>query len=80
VLKNANDGPLGGAVEDPGAPTINAKNVDDGPLVPGGGGVSGPHPGFKRCVLNLHGYERQKVILLTGPTFPTPGRAIAYNP
>jgi hypothetical protein len=37
VLKNANDGPLGGVVEDPGAPTINAKNVDDGPLGPEGG-------------------------------------------
>jgi hypothetical protein len=30
-------GPLGGGARDPGAPTINAKNIDDGPL----GGADG---------------------------------------
>jgi hypothetical protein len=31
TLKNVDGGPLGGGVRDPGAPIINAKNVDDGP-------------------------------------------------
>jgi hypothetical protein len=26
----------------------------------GGGGGFGPHPGSEGCVINLHGYDRQK--------------------
>jgi hypothetical protein len=40
---------------------------------------SGLHPGSERCVVNLHGYEREKIILLTGPSFPAPGPAMAYD-
>jgi hypothetical protein len=46
------------------------RNIDGGPLAPlrgGGGRGSGPHPGSKRYVVNLHRYDRQKVILLMGP-------------
>jgi hypothetical protein len=71
-------GPLGGDAEDLGAPTINVKNVDSG--LPGRRGGSGLHLGSKRCVVNLHGYQRQKVILLMGPTFTTPGPTMAYDP
>jgi hypothetical protein len=67
MLKTSMVGPLGGGAEDLGAPTINARNIDGGP--PWGGG-SGLHPGSKRCVVNLHGQDRQKVILLTSPTSP----------
>jgi hypothetical protein len=42
------------------------KNVDDMPPDPHGG--SGLHPGSERFVINLYGYDRQKIILLTGPT------------
>jgi hypothetical protein len=31
-------------------------------------GGSGPHPGSEGCVINLHGYDKQRVILLTGYT------------
>jgi hypothetical protein len=62
-------GPLGGGVRDPGAPTINTKSIDGGPLGPRGGGGSGLHLRFERCFVNLHMYDRQKVILLTGPTY-----------
>jgi hypothetical protein len=51
-------GPLGGGARDPRAPTINAKNIDGGPPTPKGG--SGLHPRFERCVVNLHGYDKQK--------------------
>jgi hypothetical protein len=54
-----------GATGDPGAPTINIKNVDGGPPGPHGG--SDPHSGCEQCAINLHGYDRQGVILLTGP-------------
>jgi hypothetical protein len=59
-------GPLADADGEPGAPTINVKNVDDEPssLCRGGGG-SGLHLGSERCVVNLHGYDTQKVILFT---------------
>jgi hypothetical protein len=36
--------PLAGVDQDPGAPTINAQNINDGSLGPWGGG-SGPHLG-----------------------------------
>jgi hypothetical protein len=72
-------GLLGGSVRDPGAPTINEKNINSGPLGPCEGGVD-LHRGSKRCVINLHEYERQKVILLMDPTFPAPGPAMAYDP
>jgi hypothetical protein len=32
-------GPLGGDARDSGAPTINARNIDNGPPVPCGGGA-----------------------------------------
>jgi hypothetical protein len=54
--KMSTAGSLRGNARDPGAPNINAKNVDDGPQA------------LVRGVINLHGYDRQKVILLTGPT------------
>jgi hypothetical protein len=81
MLRNIDGGPLGGAAEDPGAPTINTKNVDGSPQAPMGGGGGGLRcPRSKRCIINLHGYKRQEVILLTGPTFPAPGPAMAYDP
>jgi hypothetical protein len=71
-------GPLGGVrTGDPGAPTINVKNIDDGHPGPHGG--SGPHPGYKRCVVNLHRHDRQKVILLTGLILPTLCSVMAEN-
>jgi hypothetical protein len=51
--------PLGGDVRELGAPTVNAKNIDSGPPILRGGG-SGLHLGSERCVVNLHGYDRQK--------------------
>jgi hypothetical protein len=36
-----------------------------GPQAPVGGG-SDLHQGSEMCVINLHGHNRQKVILLTG--------------
>jgi hypothetical protein len=40
---------LGGADGDPGAPTINVKNVNGG--VPGPHWGSGLYPGYERCVV-----------------------------
>jgi hypothetical protein len=40
TLRNIDDGPLGGADRDPGAPTINVTNIDGGPL--GGTGARDP--------------------------------------
>jgi hypothetical protein len=34
---------------------------------PGPHGGSGPHLGSEGRAVNLHGYDRQRVILLTGP-------------
>jgi hypothetical protein len=49
-------GPLGGVVEDPGAPTIDAKkHRQRGPRPLWGSNL---HPGSERCVVNLHGYHR----------------------
>jgi hypothetical protein len=59
--------PLGGGARDLGAPIINVKNVDGRPPGPHGG-VSGLHSGSKRCDVNLHVYDRQKIILRMGPT------------
>jgi hypothetical protein len=99
--KTSTVAPLGGAVRDPRAPTINAKNVDSGPPrrqcrkiwehppstqkistadPPSPRRGSGLHPGPVRCIVNLRGYDRQKVILLTGPTFPVPGPIMADDP
>jgi hypothetical protein len=77
TLRNVDGGPSKGAgAEDPGAqraprevpelkiwehPSSTLRNIND--ERPG----CGPHPGFKRCVVNLHRHDRQKVILLTGP-------------
>jgi hypothetical protein len=55
---------MGGDDGDPGAPTINVKNVDGRPPGPHGGDL---HPGSKMCVVNLHRYDTEKVIMLTGP-------------
>jgi hypothetical protein len=52
MLRNVNGGPLGGGDEVPGACIINARNIDDEPLGPRGGGGSGLHPGSERCVVN----------------------------
>jgi hypothetical protein len=50
-------------------------------LAPAGeGGGSGPHPGSKRCVVNLHRHDRQKVILLTGPILPALSSVVANDP
>jgi hypothetical protein len=49
-----------------------------GPQDPVGGGV-GLHLGSERC-FDLYRHDRQKVILLTGPTFPAPGSAMPYDP
>jgi hypothetical protein len=40
TLRNVDDGPLGGADRDPGAPTIIVTNIDGGPL--GGTGAGDP--------------------------------------
>jgi hypothetical protein len=79
MLRNIDGGPLGGVAEDLGAPTINTKNVDGSPQAPiGGGGLWCLRS--ERCIVNLHGYERQEVILLIDPTFPALGPAMAYDP
>jgi hypothetical protein len=41
TLENVNDGPWEGANRDPGAPTINVKNIDGGPV----GGARARDPG-----------------------------------
>jgi hypothetical protein len=71
-------GTQGGSDREPGPPTINARNVDGRP--PWGGGTTGLHPGFERCVVNLNGYDRQKVILLTSLIHPALSPVMAYNP
>jgi hypothetical protein len=50
------------------------RNVDGGP--PGGG----PHPGSKRCVVNMHRHDRQKVILLTGLILSALSSVMAHDP
>jgi hypothetical protein len=50
-------GPLGGVVGDPGAPTTYVGDVDGRPPIPCGGPT---HPESEMCVVNLHGYHRQK--------------------
>jgi hypothetical protein len=73
-------GPLGGNTRDPGASTINTKNIDDGPhSLVGGGGVH-LHPGFKRCVVKLHGYDRQKSSSAHGSHFSMLGPVMANDP
>jgi hypothetical protein len=81
-VKNIDDGPPGGArAGGPGAATINIKNVGGGPLGgPRGGGGSGPHLRSKRCVVNLHSHDRQKVILLTGPILSALSSIMAHDP
>jgi hypothetical protein len=64
MLKNIYGAPLGCADGDPGAPTINVKKYQRQPPGPLGG--SDPYLGSERCVVNLHGYDRHIVILLTG--------------
>jgi hypothetical protein len=49
MLRNVNGGPLTGDDGDLGEPTINVKNIDDGPSGPRGG--SGPHLRSKRCAV-----------------------------
>jgi hypothetical protein len=71
-------GPLGGDARDPGALTINIKKHRWCPPGPHGG--SGLHPRSEICVVNLHGYDTQKVILLIGPTFPALGPVMADDP
>jgi hypothetical protein len=66
--------PLGGAgAEDPGAATINVKKRQRR----AGGG---PHLGSKRCVVNLHRYDRQKISLLTGPILSVLSSIMAHDP
>jgi hypothetical protein len=64
---NFDGGPPGGGVRDPGVPTINTKNIEGEPPSPRGGGGVSRHSGYEECVVNLHGYDRQRVILLMGP-------------
>jgi hypothetical protein len=71
-------GPLGGGTGDLGAPAINAKKCQWWALCPYGG--FGPHPGSARCVVNMHGYDRQKAILLTGLAFPAQVLVMADDP
>jgi hypothetical protein len=70
-------GPLGGAARDPGAPTIDTKNVDGKPPGPHGGGL---HPESESCAVNQHGNDRKIVILLTCPILPTVSPVMAYDP
>jgi hypothetical protein len=66
MLENIDGGALEGADVDLGAPTINIKKHRwRAPRPPWG---SGPHPGCEGCAIILHGYDRQGVILLMGPT------------
>jgi hypothetical protein len=53
-------------------------NVDGRPL--GSHGGSGPLLGAEGCIVNMHGYDRQRVILLTGSHFSTLGPAMADGP
>jgi hypothetical protein len=74
-------GPLGGAgASDPGASTINVKNIDGGPPRRPPQGGSSPHPGSKGCVVNLHRHDRQKVILLTCPILSALGSVMPHDP
>jgi hypothetical protein len=54
------------------------KNVDGRP--PGSRGGFGLQSGSVRCVVNLHRYDRQKVILLMGLILPALILVMAYNP
>jgi hypothetical protein len=80
-VKMSTVGPLGGAeAGDLGAPTISVKNIDDMPPWEAPVGGSGPHPGSKRCVINLHRHDRQKVILLTSPILSALSSIMAHDP
>jgi hypothetical protein len=80
MLRNNDDGPLERRCRRSGSTHHQRKKHQQWALGPCGGGGSDLHQGSKRCVVNLHEYERQKVILLMGPTFPAPGPAMAYDP
>jgi hypothetical protein len=77
--ENIDSGPLWEAMSEiqEYSPSMQ-KNINDGFAGPCGG--SDLHPGFKRCVVNLYEYDRQKVILLTGLTFPMIGPVMADDP
>jgi hypothetical protein len=55
-------------------PPSTLRNIDGGP--PGGG----PHLGFKRCVVNLHRHDRQRVILFTGLILSALSSFMAHDP
>jgi hypothetical protein len=62
-------------------PPSTLRNVNSGP--PGGprrGGGVGPHPGFMRCVINMHRHDKQKVILLTGLILSALSSVMAHDP
>jgi hypothetical protein len=82
TLRNVDVEPLGGAeTEDLGAPTINAKKRRrQAPERPTSQGGSGPHPGSKMCVVNLHRHDRQKVILLMGPILSSLSYVMSRDP
>jgi hypothetical protein len=81
TLRNIDGGSPGGAgAEDPGAPTINAKKRRwRAPGRPPQGG-SDPHPGSKRCVVNLYRHDTQKVILLIGSILSALSSVMAHDP
>jgi hypothetical protein len=61
-------------------PPSTQKSIDNGQLGPHGGGEAPVSIRDLKVVINMHAYDRQKAILLTGPTFPTPGPVMAYDP
>jgi hypothetical protein len=73
--------PLGGAgAGDPGALTINVKKHRRRAPWEAPAGGSSPHPGSKRCVVNMHRHDRKKVILLTGPILSALSSVMAHDP
>jgi hypothetical protein len=79
MLRNIDDGPLGGVgAGDPGASTINAKKRRRRVPRPSRG-VWSPS-GVRKVSHDLHRHDRQKVILLMGPSLPALSFAMADDP
>jgi hypothetical protein len=61
-------------------PPSTEKISTAGTLAPAGGGGFDPHPRSKRCIVNLHRYDSQKVIILMGPILPALSFVMADDP
>jgi hypothetical protein len=61
-------------------PPLTQKTSTTGPMPSWGVGGVHLHPGFKRCVVKLHGYDRQKSSSAHGSHFSMLGPVMANDP